>query len=118
MPFGAFRYVAFANLICDSQGSGTWDPADFANMPRAPTAAFWHAIADYPWTSAFYKDLGDSYVAAFNTPDAWLGYDPGRAVDPDWAAGPISAIAALEARIRADQPDMFERDPDAQNGAF
>ena len=107
LPFGAFRYVTFANLARVSPGAAKWDPAIFKAMPSPLVANFWTAIAAYPWASGPYKDAGDTYLQGFDAGHAWLAYDLGRAIDPDWRSGSMSYLARFEQQLRSTQPDFF-----------
>ena len=107
MPFGTFRYVTFANLVRVSPGSSKWDPAIFKRMPPALVDDYWTHIAAYPWSANAYKDLGDTYIAAYNMPNAWLAFDLGREVDPNWQDGPMAEVAEYEKRLRLAQPEFF-----------
>ena len=107
IPFGTFRYVTFANLVRISPGSSKWDPAIFKAMPSPLVVGYWTHIAAYPWANGAFKDAGDTYLTGFDTPDAWLAYDLGRAVDPDWRSGPMAYVAHNEDTLRSRQPDFF-----------
>jgi hypothetical protein len=107
MPFGTFRYVTFANLVRISPGSSKWDPAIFKHMPPALVDDYWTHIAAYPWAANAYKDLGDDYIAGYNTLNAWLAFDLGREVDPNWQDGPMAEVAAYEKKLRLAQPEFF-----------
>ena len=107
LPFGAFRYVTFANLVRVSPGASKWDPAIFRAMPSPLVDGYWTEIAAYPWASGPYKDAGDTYLQGFDAGLAWLAYNLGRAVDPDWRSGPLAYVAQNGDRLRAAQPDFF-----------
>ncbi len=107
LRFGTFRNVTYANLVGSARDIDTWDRAIAAAMPATPSDNYWVHIAAYPWASNAYKDVGDSHFRQFATPDAWLAYDLGRAVDPDWRTGMMGNVEKLEARLRAQAPDFF-----------
>ncbi|MDF2901037.1 MAG: hypothetical protein K0Q62_1096, partial [Phenylobacterium sp.] len=68
---------------------------------------YWIHIAAYPWASNAFKDAGDAYFESFDTPDAWLAYDLGRAVDPEWRSGVMARVGVMEADLRARHPEFF-----------
>ncbi len=107
LPFGAFSYVTFANLVTGATDADKWDAAIFKAMPPTLADDYWRAIAAYPWASGFYKDLGALYLANYDAEKAWLAFDLGRAIDPEWRSGPMASVAAMEDRVRAEQPDFF-----------
>ena len=117
LPFATFRYLTFANLVAGSGDTSRWDPAIFKAMPSPLVDNYWVHIAAYPWASNAYKDVGDYYLRGYQTPDAWIAYDLGRAVDPDWrqtptppnasAVAPIYTVSGLEDQLRSDFPDFF-----------
>ncbi len=107
LPFGAFRYVAFANLVRGSQGTAKWDKAIFKAMPERLADDYWIHIANYPWAANAYKDLGDAYLDGFDTWHAWLAYDLGRAVDENWKSSVMSSMDDRENRLKSGLPDFF-----------
>jgi len=107
MPFGTFRYLTFANLVRVSPESSKWDPAILKLMPTPLVDNYWTHIAAYPWAANAYKDAGDAYFSNYDTPNAWLAYDLGRAVDKEWQSGPMATLAAFEQQLRSTQPDFF-----------
>lgn len=107
MHFGTFRRVTYANLAQSTQGAQKWDPAITAAMPRDLADNYWIHIAAYPWSSNAFKDVGQAYFQSFDTPSAWLAYDLGRAVDPDWRTTSMAEVEALETRLRTEEPDFF-----------
>jgi hypothetical protein len=107
LPFGTFRYVTFANLVRYSADSAKWDPAILKAMPQPLVDNYWTHIAAYPWASNAYKDAGDTYFAGYDTWDAWIAFDLGRAVDPESATATMSEIANMEAQLRSAAPDFF-----------
>ena len=107
LPFGTFRYITFANLVRNSGDTSKWDPAIFSAMPRPLTDGYWRHIAAYPWASNAYSDVGDVYLADYNVFDAWLAYDLGRSVDPDWALGVSNNTSQYEDQLRAALPAFF-----------
>ncbi len=106
MPFATFREVTFANLV---QGGtdGRADPALVRLMPGSLPDHYWRHVAAYPWASNVYKDLGDTYLRANDTDDAWLAYDLGRAIDSDWKGGVMRQVVAIEDSLRRTEPDLF-----------
>lgn len=106
-PFSTFRYVTYANLLRGASDTSDWDPVIAQHMPASLTDAYWLHVAAYPWASGAYKDVGDAYFGAYQPMDAWAAYDLGRAVDPGWASGPMSAVETFERRLRERQPDFF-----------
>jgi len=105
MAFGTFRYVTYANLAANSEGSAQW-PADIrAKMPERLEDNYWRHIAAYPWASNAYADLANLFP--FDPAAAWLLQDLGRAVDPDWKSGVMGRVAAYEERLRAIAPDFY-----------
>jgi len=104
--FGTFRYVTFANLVRISKGTKKWDEAIFKKMPSL-TDSYWTHIAAYPWASNAFKDLGDTWLAQFETFKAWEVWDLGKAIDPDWRRGSMKSVADYEKNIRASMPDSF-----------
>jgi hypothetical protein len=107
VPFATFRNVTLANIVRDSGDVSKWDPAIFASAPKDLTDNYWIHIRAYPWASNAYADAGRSYMASYDMAHAWLSFDLGRAVDPDWRSGVMAATGALEDRLRQDQPDFF-----------
>jgi hypothetical protein len=107
IPFGTFRFVTFANLMRAAKDSASWDPALFSVMHRDPADNYWTHIAAYPWASNAFADLGDYYLESWRATDAWLAFDLGRAIDPDWRLGVMSNVDGLEKKVRADNPDQF-----------
>ena len=107
LPFGTFRYVTFANLVGGSKDTGAWDKAIFDAMPSPLVANYWTHIAAYPRASNAYKDTGTTYLAGFDTPKAWMAFDLGRAVDPDWRSNAMKSVADYEAVLEANEPDFF-----------
>jgi hypothetical protein len=105
--FGTFRYVTFANLIINSGDTSKWDPAIFKAMPKAFDDNYWIHIAAYPWSSFAFKDAGDYYMGQYEPQNAWIAYDLGRAVDPDWRRGPMDEIRKFEEQLRTQEPDFF-----------
>lgn len=104
IPFGTFRYVTYANLREGSQADGAPEPG----MPSRRVDNYWLHLAAYPWAANAWNDLGDAYLGAYETPDAWLAYDLGRAIDPDWRSSIMAAIAdRLETSLRRRAPDFF-----------
>lgn len=104
-PFGTFRYVTYANLAANSEGSAQW-PADIrAKMPMRLEDNYWRHIAAYPWASNTYADLANLFP--FDPQTAWLLQDLGRAVDTDWKSGVMGRAAAYEARLRTAAPDFY-----------
>lgn len=106
LPFATFREVTFANLV---QGGtdGRADPALVRLMPGSLPDHYWRHVAAYPWASNVYKDLGDTYLRANDTDDAWLAYDLGRAIDSDWKGGVMRQVVAIEDSLRRTEPDLF-----------
>lgn len=107
IPFGTFRYVTYANLFRMTPQAEKWDPAIRNAMPRDLVDNYWTHIASYPWAGNVYKDAGDTYYAAYDPANAWLAFDLGRAIDPDWRAGVLSGLAAYEDKLRLNEPDFF-----------
>lgn len=107
LRFGTFRHVTYANLLRVSEGAAEWSADTRAGMPAQLTDNYWIHIAAYPWAGNAYKDLGDTHLQAYMTPDAWLAYDLGRAVDPAWRAGTLAQVAAMEAQLARDHPEFF-----------
>jgi hypothetical protein len=106
-PYGTFRYVTFANLVRGSSDVGKWDPSILKSMPSPLVDNYWVHIAAHPWSSLTYKDAGDAYLQVYDMGDAWLAYDLGREIDPDWRAGTMKALSDFEDQLRATQPDVF-----------
>lgn len=107
LPFGTFRYVTYANLFRMTPQAVKWDPAIRDAMPQNLVDNYWTHIAAYPWAGNVYKDLGDTYYAGYDPMNAWLAFDLGRAIDPDWRVGVLSGLAAYEDRLRLAEPDFF-----------
>ncbi|MDP3635281.1 hypothetical protein [Phenylobacterium sp.] len=107
MAFGTFRRVTYANLVRNSPDTEKWDAKIAASMPASLVDNYWIHIAAHPWSSNTFKDAGDSYLGGYDTPSAWAAFDLGRAVDPDWRAGPMAGLARYEAALRANEPDFF-----------
>ena len=107
MAFGTFRHVTYANLVAVSPDSKDWEPAIRAAMPAQRVDNYWIHIAAYPWSSNAYKDAGDAYYAEYDTPQAWVAFDIGRLVDPEWREGPLATLANYEENLRAQRPDFF-----------
>jgi|GEM_PF-2488562 len=107
LPFGTFRRVTYANLVASSEGTKGWDPAILKAMPADLVDNYWIHIASHPWAANAYKDAGDTYYRNYETPDAWIAFDLGRAVDPNWRAGVLGTVAKYEESLRTDQPDFF-----------
>uniref|UniRef100_B0SX07 Uncharacterized protein n=1 Tax=Caulobacter sp. (strain K31) TaxID=366602 RepID=B0SX07_CAUSK len=107
MMFGTFRYVTYANLFRMTPQADKWDPAIRKAMPQDLVDNYWMHIAAYPWAGNVYKDAGDTYYAAYDPVNAWLAFDLGRAIDPDWRAGVLSGLAAYEDKLRLAEPDFF-----------
>jgi hypothetical protein len=107
LPFGTFRHVTFANLVRVSADSAKWDPAILKAMPQPLVDSYWTHIAAYPWASNAYKDAGDAYVEGYDMWDAWIAFDLGRAVDPDWRSAAMASVGELEGRLRTAAPDFF-----------
>jgi hypothetical protein len=76
-------------------------------MPSPLVDNYWVHIAAHPWSSLTYKDAGDAYLQVYDMGDAWLAYDLGREIDPDWRAGTMKALSDFEDQLRATQPDVF-----------
>jgi hypothetical protein len=106
-PFNTFRYVTYANLIRGAGDTSDWDPMIAQRMPASLTDAYWLHVVAYPWASGAYKDVGDAYFGAYQPMEAWAAYDLGRAVDPEWARGPMAAVKAFEGQLREREPDFF-----------
>lgn len=106
LPFGAFRRVTYANLMRAADTS-KWPAATRAGMPSNLTDNYWLHIATYPWSANAFKDAGDTYLIGYDTPSAWLAYDLGRAIDPDWRDTAMGRIEALEKQVRDRAPDFF-----------
>ena len=107
MTFGTFRYVTYANLFRMTPQADKWDPAIRNAMPQDLVDNYWTHIASYPWAGNVYKDAGDTYYAAYDPVNAWLAFDLGRAIDPDWRAGVLSGLASYEDKLRLNEPDFF-----------
>ncbi len=107
LPFGTYRYVTFANIVRGADDVARWDPAILKAMPQPIAANYWTHIAAYPWSSFAYKDVGDTYLQARDEEAAWLAFDLGRAVDPNWRIGPMGALANYETALRTTVPDFF-----------
>lgn len=107
MQFGTFRYVTYANLALNSPSSETWDPAIRSAMPNPITDNYWVHISAYPWAGNTYGDLGGAYTGLYETGQAWIAYDLGRAVDPQWRLGVLGNIEKLERRLTRDFPDFY-----------
>jgi hypothetical protein len=106
-PFNSFRYVTYANLLSGAGDTKEWDPAIAQSMPKTLVDNYWLHVAAYPWASGAYKDVGDAYFRMYQPQDAWAAYDLGRAIDPNWAKGPMKAIETFELQLRAQEPDFF-----------
>ncbi|MGH7024392.1 MAG: hypothetical protein ACREEB_12490 [Caulobacteraceae bacterium] len=106
MPFGTFHYVIFANLVRESD-TAKWDPSIFKRMPSPLVDNYWAHIVAFPWASNAYKDAGDTYLADYDTENAWVAYDLGRAVDRDWRSGVMANVAQFEDELRKGEPDFF-----------
>jgi len=106
-PYGTFRYVTFANLVRGSSDVAKWAPSILESMPSPLPDNYWVHIAAHPWSSLTYKDAGDAYLQTFDASNAWLAYDLGREVDPDWRLGTMQALSAFEDQLRTAQPDFF-----------
>ncbi|ESQ89639.1 hypothetical protein ABAC460_12275 [Asticcacaulis sp. AC460] len=106
LPYGAFRYVTFANLSNYSDDSGRWDKTIRAAMP-ATADCFWRFIAIAPWAANTYNDLGTMLYEGYDMEKAWEVWDLARAADPDWKTSMLSGVPDLEAKLRRDFPDSF-----------
>lgn len=106
-PFATFRYVTYANLLASAGDTKGWDPKIAAAMPAVRTDNFWLHVAEHPWSSHTYKDVGDAYLRSYEVGDAWIAFDLGRATDADWRKGPMQGLDAFEDQLRAEQPDYF-----------
>ncbi|EGF90533.1 hypothetical protein ABI_35560 [Asticcacaulis biprosthecium C19] len=106
LPYGAFRYVTFANLVNETEDAAKWDPSIQAAMPSRADC-FWRFIAAAPWTANTYYDLGNTLYGEYDMPKAWRVWDLGRAADPDWKSSLMRGVPQLEARLRRDFPDSF-----------
>lgn len=106
LPFGTFRYVTFANLACGTKDANKWPKAIFEKMP-SPTDCHCVHIAAYPWASPAFKDLGDMYYSSFDMRKAWLWWDLGRAIDPDWRLNSMAEVGRFEEHLRKTIPDHF-----------
>ena len=107
LRFGTFRNVTYANLARSTRDTKTWDPSIAAAMSAQVVDNYWIHIAAYPWASNAFTDAGDAYFESFDTPDAWLAYDLGRAVDPEWRSGVMARVGVMEADLRARHPEFF-----------
>lgn len=107
MTFGTFRYVTYANLFRMTSQAEKWDAAIRNAMPQDPVDNYWTHIASYPWAGNVYKDAGDTYYAAYDPLNAWLAFDLGRTIDPDWRGGVLSGLAAYEDQLRLGASDFF-----------
>lgn len=107
MTFGTFRYVTYANLLRMTAQAGKWDAAIRKAMPEDLVDNYWMHIAAYPWAGNVYKDVGDTYYAGYDPMNAWLAFDLGRTIDPDWRAGVLSGLAAYEDQLRLGELDFF-----------
>ncbi|HWE45177.1 MAG TPA: hypothetical protein VG407_04035 [Caulobacteraceae bacterium] len=105
-PFGTFRYLTFINLVANSPDADKWDPAIVKSMPTGADGDWIH-IAAYPWASNAYKDAGDTYYEAFDTVQAWLAFDLGRAIDKDWRSGTMKSVSDSQDKMRAGERDFF-----------
>ena len=106
LPFGTFRFVAYANLVRLSGDTSGWDPLIAKSMP-AITDCYWKHIASYPWAGNAFKDLGDSYLQEFDTANAWLAWDLGRFVDQRSRPSLLSQVDSYEQHLRRTMPDSF-----------
>lgn len=106
-PFGTFRNVTYANLVATTPDAKDWDPAIRAAMPADRIDNYWIHIAAYPWSSNTYKDVGDAYYGGYDSAQAWMAFDLGRAVDPDWRLGVMAGLAQYETTLRTGEPDFF-----------
>lgn len=106
LKFGTFRQVTYANLVSVSDTS-KWDPAIRAAMPEQPEDGYWIHIAAYPWAGNAYGDPGDVLGRQYQTGEAWIAYDLGRAVDPNWRDGVLAAVAAREGDLKSRAPDFY-----------
>lgn len=106
LPFGTFRYVAYANLVRQSGDTSKWDPTIARSMP-AITDCYWKHIAAYPWAGNAFKDLGDSYLQNFDMQNAWLAWDLGRLVDGKASSALLGQIDEYEQNLRRGMPDNF-----------
>lgn len=106
-PFATFRNVTYANLLAGSGDVKSWDPKIAAAMPSDPVDNYWLHVAAHPWSSHAYKDAGDTYLRGYDMDQAWIAFDLGRAVDPDWRKGPMPAVAEFEEALRTGEPDFF-----------
>lgn len=107
MTFGTFRYVTYANLFRMTSQAGEWDAAIRNAMPQDLVDNYWTHVASYPWAGNVYKDIGDTYYAAYDPLNAWLAFDLGRTIDTDWRGGVLSGLAAYEDQLQISEPDFF-----------
>lgn len=107
LAYGTFRNVTYANLLTTSPASKDWDPTIRAAMPPNRVDNYWIHIQAHPWSSNTFKDAGDAYYGAYDVVSAWTAFDLGRAVDPDWREGVMSAVGKFEGQMRQRQPDYF-----------
>jgi hypothetical protein len=107
LPFGTFRRLTYANLVAGSGDTSKWDPATRAGMPEWLSDNYWIHIAAYPWSANAYSDVGYFHLGQFDPMTAWLAFDLGRSIDPDWRNGAMGNVEGLEGEIRRRAPDFF-----------
>ena len=105
LPFGTFRYVTYANLATMTKSSDQWPVEIRSAMPQNLVDNYWRHIAVYPWAANAYMDAASTYV--FDPSNAWLAYDLGRAIDPQWRTSVLGGVVKYEQHLEATLPDFF-----------
>jgi hypothetical protein len=102
-----FRDITIGNLLLAARDREQWDQGLRARLPDSATTCFWRAVAAAPWAANTYHDAGVALLGDDQVDLAWLAFDLGRAVDPNWRLGVMASIADAEQRLEHTLPEFF-----------